>query len=81
MIIMTTPVQKWVQTVTPDGQTHQDELRDVFLHLEELLEKKGLLRKDYRTYRTLHFAEFCNTVYSLSSLIPYGQPPYEKDRE
>lgn len=81
MIIMTTPVQKWVQTVTPDGQTHQDELRDIFLRLEEALEKKGLLRKDYRTYRTLHFAEFCNAAHSLSSLIPYGQLPYEKDSE
>ena len=78
---MTTPIQKWVQAVTPDGQTHQDELRDLFLRLEEVLEKKGLLRKDYRTYRTLHFSEFCNSVYSLSSTIPYGRPPYEKDCE
>ena len=79
MIIMMTPVQKWVQAVTPDGQTHEDELRDLFLRLEEVLEKKGLLRKDYKTYRTLHFAEFCNSIYSLSSAVPYGQPPYEKD--
>jgi len=78
---MTTPVQKWVLAATPDGQTHQDELRDLFLRLEEVLEKKGLLRKDYKTYRTLHFAEFCNSAFSLSSLIPYGQPPYEKDSE
>lgn len=78
---MTTRVQRWVQAVTPDGQTHQDELRDVFLRLEEVLEKKGLLRKDYRTYRTLHFAEFCNTAYSFSSPIPYGQLPYQKDSE
>ena len=78
---MTTPVQKWVQAVTPDGQTHQDELRDVFLRLEEVLDKKGLLRKDYRTYRTLHFAEFCNSVFSFSSLLPYGQLPYEKDSQ
>jgi hypothetical protein len=78
---MTTPVQKWVQTATPDGQTHEDELMDIFLRLEEVLEKKGLLRKDYKTYRTLHFAEFCNSIYSLSSVLPYGRPPYEKDSQ
>jgi hypothetical protein len=78
---MTTPVQRWVRTVTPDGQTHEDELRDVFLRLEEVLEKKGLLRKDYKTYRTLHFAEFCKAVHTISSVLPYGRPTYEKDSE
>ena len=78
---MTMPVQTWVQAVTPDGQTHHDELRDLFLRLEEVLMKKGLLRKDYKTYRTLHFAEFCHSIYSLSSALPYGRPPYEKDCE
>lgn len=78
---MTTPVQQWVQTVSPDGQTHEDELRDLFLRLEEVMDKKGLLRKDHKQYRTLHFAEFCNSIFALSSTLPYGRPPYEESSE
>jgi len=75
------PVQQWLQTVTPNNTTHEEEVRDLFLQLEDKLIEKGLLRNDYRKYRTLHFSEFCNTLFSLSSKYPYGRPAYQKDSQ
>ena len=43
--------------------THEEELRALFLELEDVLREKGLLRSDYTKYRTLHFAEFCADIY------------------
>jgi hypothetical protein len=43
--------------------THEDELRALFLELGDALREMGLLRADYKQYRTLHFAEFCADVY------------------
>ena len=51
-------VADWVRT-----GTHEEELRALFLELEEVLREKGLLRSDYTKYRTLHFAEFCADIY------------------
>ena len=42
---------------------HEEELRALFLDLEAALREMGLLRTDYKQYRTLHFAEFCADVY------------------
>lgn len=42
---------------------HEEELRALFLDLEEALHEMKLLRADYKQYRTLHFAEFCADVY------------------
>ena len=43
--------------------THEEELRALFLELEDALREMGLLRADYKQYRTLHFAEFCADIY------------------
>ena len=43
--------------------THEEELRALFLELEDVLREKGLLRSDYTKYKTLHFAEFCADIY------------------
>lgn len=59
-------VGDWVREVMPDGQTREDELRCLFLELEDALRKMDLLRADYKTYKTLHFAEFCAEIYRYS---------------
>jgi hypothetical protein len=55
-------VGEWVHT-----SSHEEELRDLFLELEEALCKMDLLRADYKKYKTLHFAEFCAEIYSLTN--------------
>jgi hypothetical protein len=57
-------VGDWVREVMPDGHTREDDLRNLFLELENALRKMDLLRADYKTYKTLHFAEFCAEIYS-----------------
>jgi hypothetical protein len=59
-------VGEWVREVMPDGQTREDELRALFLELEDALRKMDLLRTDYKTYKTLHFAEFCAEIYQYT---------------
>ena len=59
-------VGEWVHEVMPDGRTREDELREFFLELEHALRKMDLLRADYKTYKTLHFAEFCAEIYRYS---------------
>ena len=54
-------VGDWVHT-----STHEEELRDLFLELENALREMDLLRADYKKYKTLHFAEFCAEIYSLT---------------
>lgn len=51
-------VAEWV-----GESTHEEELRTLFLELEDVLREMGLLRADYKQYRTLHFAEFCADIY------------------
>jgi len=53
--------------VTRDGVTHEDEIKELFLDLEELLYKKGLLRSDFKRYKSTLFNEFCDTIYELST--------------
>lgn len=55
-------VGDWVRT-----GTHEEELRGLFLELEEALRKMDLLRADYKKYKTLHFAEFCAEIHSLTN--------------
>jgi hypothetical protein len=55
-------VGDWVRT-----SSHEEELRGLFLELEEALRKMDLLRADYKKYKTLHFAEFCAEIYSLTN--------------
>jgi len=55
-------VGEWVLT-----GTHEEELRNLFLELEDALRKMDLLRADYKKYKTLHFAEFCAEIYSLTN--------------
>ena len=69
MTIMTTKVERWLHTELPNGRTREDELRDLFLELESILEKKNLLRRDYKRFKTLHFAEFCHEIFSHTEWI------------
>jgi hypothetical protein len=55
-------VGDWVRT-----PTHEEDLRTLFLELEEALREMDLLRADYKKYKTLHFAEFCAEIYSLTN--------------
>jgi hypothetical protein len=55
-------VGEWVHI-----STHEEELRGLFLELEEALREMDLLRVDYKKYKTLHFAEFCAEIYSLTN--------------
>jgi len=55
-------VGEWVLT-----GTHEEELRNLFLELEDALRKMDLLRADYKKYKTLHFAEFCAEIFSLTN--------------
>jgi hypothetical protein len=60
-----TETMKWRQDVAEwvAESTHEEELRALFLELEDVLREMGLLRADYKQYRTLHFAEFCADIY------------------
>lgn len=60
-------VLDWLHAVTRDGVTHEEEIKELFLDLEELLYKKGLLRSDFKTYKSLLFNEFCDTIYEFST--------------
>lgn len=55
-------VGDWVRT-----EMHEEDLRALFLELGEALREMDLLRADYKKYKTLHFAEFCAEIYSLTN--------------
>jgi hypothetical protein len=59
---------RWLKKPLQDGQTSEDEIRYLFLDLEDRLQKKSLLRSDFKKYRTLHFSELCRNVFRHSTV-------------
>ena len=57
---------RWLRMPLQDGQTPEDELRLLFLDMEQALMTKGLLRTDFKKYKTLHFSRFCEDVFRHS---------------
>ncbi len=71
---MEAEIAKWLKTDTPDGTTHEQEIKNVFLVLEDVLKERGLLDTRYTKYRNLHFATFCRDIYGLTTVYSqYGR--------
>jgi len=66
---------RWLKTPLQDGQTPEDEIRHLFLDLEYTLQKRGLLRTDFKKYRTLHFSKLCRDVFRHSDTGSDGKDP------
>jgi hypothetical protein len=58
-------IEEWLST-SIDNTNYHDEIKSLFLELENVLSKKDLLRPDYKKYRTLHFSIFCREIFEAS---------------
>ena len=59
-------VRKWLNTETQDGQLHEDEVKSLFLEIEQALAEKNLLRPDFKKYKLLFYRQFCDRIYEHS---------------
>jgi hypothetical protein len=67
-------IAKWLHTETPDMYTHEQEIKNLFFALEDVLRERGLLDTRYTKYRNLHFATFCQEIYGLTTVYSqYGR--------
>ena len=71
---MEAAIAKWLQTETPDMYTHEQEIKNLFFALEDVLRERGLLDNRYTKYRNLHFATFCREIYGFTTVYSqYGR--------
>jgi hypothetical protein len=59
-------VLKWLHTETQDGQLHEDEVKSLFLEIEQALAEKNLLRRDFKKYKLVFYRQFCDRIYEHS---------------
>lgn len=59
-------IEEWLHIVSGNGYTYEDEIKKLFLDLENILRKKELLRPTYLKYRNLHFTRLCKELYNHS---------------
>ena len=63
---------EWLRTVLRDGQnTPEQEIRCLFLDMEQSLQQRGLLRSDFKKYRNLHFSQLCRDVFRHSDFCTH----------
>lgn len=62
---MRLPIEEWLYLQTRDG-FYEDEIKNLFFELENVLREKGLLRPSYVKYRNFHFTQLCRELYKLS---------------
>jgi len=59
-------VLKWLRTDTQDGHTNEEEIKSLFLEIEQALTEKNLLRPDFKKYKLVFYRQFCDRVYEHS---------------
>ena len=67
---------EWLHTALRDGQnTPEQEIRCLFLEMEQSLQQRGLLRSDFKKYRNLHFSQLCRDVFRHSDFLTHRTDP------
>lgn len=64
---MNLPIEEWLNLRTDEKHTYHEEIKSLFLSLEDELRKKDLLTSSFLAYRTFHFTQLCRTLYRASS--------------
>jgi hypothetical protein len=62
---MKLPIEEWLKIPTENGK-YENEVKNLFLTLENEIREKGLLRPTYLKHRNLHFTRLCRDLYNHS---------------